>query len=424
MERGAEDSTQHGDVRADAASVQVEAPWQDGDAAQDGAQGFGPNHDGSVYSTQDGLRVERASEVGSVRRSGTRSVLYITEQKAVLRKYGVGLRVTAPPEDSLESDEAPAEVKRRGDRVLIDFETHRLEQIVLVGGSHATADAVRQCLVDGVGLAWQSRSGRLLGRAVPFAPKAAELPLLQVRCFDDAAARLSLAKTVVRSKTANAAAVLRASRSNEPDRPELSAALAGLRSLAEQAAGATTIASLRGFEGAAAAAYFGAFAGLVKPPFTFGGRRRRPPPDPVNALLSFCYALLLNRLEAEIELRGLLSRVGFLHEIRPGRPSLALDLLEEFRHPIVDRFVLRVCNLRSVNPDDFERDPENDEGVRLTRKGLRTVLGKWDEFLARPVREIGLDARLSAGDLVRRQVDRLIVFLRDGVLYEPLLVEA
>jgi CRISP-associated protein Cas1 len=143
---------------------------------------------------------------------------------------------------------------------------------------------------------------------------------------------------------------------------------------------ATSVDEARGLEGLAARDYFSVFSLLVKrheEAFRFGGRSRRPPKDRINALLSFGYALLMQDCAAALSGVGLDPAVGFLHEERPGRLSLALDLMEEFRAPLVDRFVLALVNRGQLTPEDFLEEPNG--GWRLTDAGRKTFLVAWQE---------------------------------------------
>ncbi len=337
-------------------------------------------------------------------------VLYVTEPGATVRLASRSLRVTVRPEDDRASPEVRA-----------DVELHRLELVALVGPVHLTYDALSACLEHGIGVAWLDAGGRLRGRLVPEAPRSADLRTRQFETFHDPAARLARARRVVEAKLANAAGVLRAVRSNHP-RPELAAGLAALRELRERAAACTCPASLLGVEGTGARAYFDALAVAFVADIPFAGRQRRPPPDPANSLLSLGYTLLTGRLAGLLEARGLDSAWGFFHEARPGRPSLALDLLEELRHPVVDRFVLRACNLRIFTPRHFEPDAQRPGGVRLTRDGWRQFLPRWEEHLRQPLREA--DGEVSGVEaLLLRQVERLVADLRGGPEYVPFRME-
>jgi CRISPR-associated protein Cas1 len=151
----------------------------------------------------------------------------------------------------------------------------------------------------------------------------------------------------------------------------------------------------------------------------FAGRVQHPSPDPANAVLSLGYTLLCTLITGVIEGRGLEPCIGLFHELRPGRPSLALDLLEEFRHPIVDRFALRLFNRGVLKAEDFEPDDEREGGIRLSHEALKVFFNHWGALLARPVREADVEERLDVPRLVGRQVDRLAADFRGGKPYQP-----
>lgn len=222
------------------------------------------------------------------------------------------------------------------------------------------------------------------------------------------------------AKLANASQVLRGARSNYAS-DELTAAMQALADSESKVADCVDAGQLLGIEGTGARHYFGGLSSAFRADIRFAARARRPPPDPANSLLSFGYVLLSNRIAGLLEARGADPCLGFFHELRPGRPSLALDLLEELRHPVVDRLVLRLCNLRKVRPDHFEEDPERPGGVKLTVEGRRLFLEEWETHLARPLREVGVgaDQRLDVHRLVQRQVDRMVADLRGGETYRP-----
>jgi CRISP-associated protein Cas1 len=165
---------------------------------------------------------------------------------------------------------------------------------------------------------------------------------------------VGVARAIVAAKVTHQRQLLLRAQRRLRDDP-LADALGRMRLLAEQASRETDLDRLRGLEGMAAALYFGQFAKLLRPPdLTFAGRSRRPPRDPVNACLSFGYALLGNLIETDLLRRGMEPLVGFFHQPHHGRPSLALDLLEAFR-PHIDALVLRLVNRRQLGPLDFEQ---------------------------------------------------------------------
>jgi len=339
--------------------------------------------------------------------------LYVTEPYAVVRKSGESLVVTL---DEDPDQSGPLPEKRK---TLLEVEPHLVELVALVGSAHITADATRLCLEKGIGIAWFSWNGEFLGRIVPREPRNADLRLLQYAAAHDPPVRLARARAVVAAKLANAVAVLRAVQSNDPGNTPLSEAIAAVKDLEQRAHDCPTAEELLGVEGAATRAYFGGYATAFRADIRFETRQRQPPPDPANALLSFGYVLLGNLIAGAAEARGLDPALGFYHEIRAGRPSLALDLLEELRHPVVDRFVLRVCNLRVLKPADFEPDPDEPGGVRLTREALKAFFTEWGKYLARPVLAGPGDARLAVLPLIRRQVDALAADLRGQGPYAP-----
>ncbi|MBF0155434.1 MAG: CRISPR-associated endonuclease Cas1 [Magnetococcales bacterium] len=341
--------------------------------------------------------------------------LYVTQQGAVVRLSGASLHVTQEIDPDGDGPLPP------GRTVLLEVEPHRLEMVALVGRVHITQDALKLCLDKGIGVAWFSWNGKFLGRMVPEAARSGDLRLAQYRAAVDATLCLDLARRVVSGKLTNAVVTLKGIQSNQPGLEDLSQALRDLGEYRQRVAECGDVGALLGFEGGAAACYFGVLDRGFRGEIRFPGRKRRPPPDAANALLSFGYVLLGNLIGGHLEARGLDPAVGFFHAPRPGRASLALDLLEEFRHAIVDRFVMRVCNLRMLQPGMFENDAQ-EGGVRLNREGLRLFFRAWGEHLEKPLPESG-GGKVSPQELIRRQVNRMAMTLRGEDQYEPFLMQ-
>lgn len=205
----------------------------------------------------------------------------------------------------------------------------------------------------------------------------------QYRAADDPAQSCAIARSMVFGKVHNARWSIERTRRDHGlrvDDQRLGEVSAQLKSLLPQPLRETELDSLRGLEGAGATAYFGVFDQLIlgdRSVFCFETRSRRPPLDPVNALLSFAYSLLSHDCTWVLESVGLDSYVGFLHRDRPGRSSLALDLMEEFRPCIADRFVLTCINNRIFQASDFTYRESG--GVLLSESGRRTFLQRWQE---------------------------------------------
>ena len=239
-------------------------------------------------------------------------------------------------------------------------------------------------------------------------------PLTKGHSSPDSAVEFCSTILTSAGKIHNSIAVLSAIRSNRANHPELGSAIGKLTLLQKPILNVLDLESLLGYEGTAARTYFSGLRAGFDGGLTFEGRARRPPPDPVNALLSFGYVILANTLASTLEARDLDPYVGFMHQ---RRPSLALDLLEELRAAVVDRFVLRMCNRRQLRIEHIEDDTERG-GVRLTRIGLRTCFREWEAFMDKPLP--GIKSASPVESLIRLQVNRLAVHLRSKSEYRSL----
>jgi CRISPR-associated protein Cas1 len=240
--------------------------------------------------------------------------LYITEQQAILRKTGDRLIV--------EKDHT----------VLMEVPCLKLDAVLIYGNVQITTQAMVELLQHGIELAIFSRTGKLWGQMTP--PKARNV-VLRMRQYELERSEdfcLCFARSIVRGKIANAVAVLRRFRANHPGAFPLST-VEDLESRLNRVDSCPSLDTLLGVEGSAAAAYFEAFAAMVPQELGFSGRQRRPPRDPVNAILSFGYVLVGNELQSLLDGIGFDPYIGFFHRLDYGRPSLALDLVEEFRPP-------------------------------------------------------------------------------------------
>jgi CRISPR-associated protein Cas1 len=184
--------------------------------------------------------------------------------------------------------------------------------------------------------------------------------------------------------------------------------------------GVTTLDEVRGREGEAAAGYFSVFNHLIRieaATLVFDGRNRRPPRDPVNALLSFLYALVRIECEAALEGVGLDPQIGFLHAVRPGRPSLALDLMEELRPLVADRLALTLINRRQLTEKDFVERPGG--GVALTDEGRRTLLTAYQKRKSEEIYHPVVDKNTPIGLIPHLQARLLARHLRGDLEHYP-----
>ena len=339
--------------------------------------------------------------------------LYVTEPGSVVRRRAGSVVVTLDDDpDGLGS--LPTDRKE-----LIEVEPHRLEMIGLIGRVHITADATRICLEQGIAVSWFARNGDFLGRLVPELSRTADLRLKQFRMVEDTEAANEIGRSFIDAKLRNSIALINAIRSNRTGEKRFSESINHLRRLCKRLTEAQGREVMMGIEGEGARQHFSMLGLAFSGPIRFEERRRRPPPDPANALLSFGYVLLANMLASLLEARGFDPYLGFLHSVRSGRPSLALDMMEELRHPVVDRFVLNVCNRRQLTPEHFELD-HGRGGCRLSRKGMRRFFRAWANQLDAPMK--GLTVEKTVEDAIAQQVDRLAAHVRGTNVYQPLLL--
>lgn len=274
-------------------------------------------------------------------------------------------------------------VANRDRQELARYPLHTLAGIVSFSYAGASPALMGACAKREVSLAFCTPRGRFLARVTGEASGNVLLRRTQYRIADDPGPCCRLARNMVFGKVYNARWSLERTRRDHGlrvDGQRLADASAQLRQLLPQIRSETAPDSLRGLEGAAATVYFGVLDQLIlgeKPLFSFQGRSRRPPMDPINALLSFAYSLLANDCAAALESVGLDSYVGFLHRDRPGRVSLALDLMEELRPCMADRFVLTLVNNRVVGEGDFDRRESG--AVFLNDAGRRIFLNHWQQ---------------------------------------------
>ena len=274
-------------------------------------------------------------------------------------------------------------VANRCQQAVARYPLHTLSGIVTFSYAGASPALMGACANRDISLSFCPPRGRFLARVCGESSGSVLLRRAQYRAADDPLPCCRLARSMVFGKVYNARWSIERTRRDHGlrvDGEALAAVSVQLKDLLPQIADEASLDSLRGLEGAAATAYFGVFDQLIlgeKPLFAFGTRNRRPPLDPVNALLSFAYSLLTNDCASALESVGLDAYVGFLHRDRPGRTSLALDLMEELRPCLADRFVLTLINNRVVGRSDF--DFRENGAVFLNDAGRRTFLQRWQE---------------------------------------------
>ncbi len=314
-------------------------------------------------------------------------------------------------EGSYLTKEGQSIVVRRGREKVLQVPVLAVAGIVFIGTGSVSTPLLGLCAEKGVSVSFLAPQGRFLARVEGPVSGNVLLRKAQFRAAQDEERALDLARAFVLGKVINARAVLmRAVRDHGDASGALADAVAVLGRCGESAERSRTSDHLRGIEGEAGRTYFGVFERLVtreEGDFRFRGRTRRPPTDPVNAMLSFAYSILAHDVRSACESVGLDSQVGFLHRDKPGRAGLALDLMEELRAPIADRAVLTVINRRQVSVDEFEELPGG--GVRMKESARKALIvtyqrRKQDEILHPFLAErttVGLIPHLQARLLAR-----------------------
>ncbi len=303
---------------------------------------------------------------------------------------------------------------RRRDAPSETVPLHEVAQVSIHGEAGITSPCLRELMQRGIPVVFRSRTGYYAGQTADLSGISAAVRRAQYAAASDPARRLELARAFIASKIINARGVLRR-------RDGSDAVLRSLGRLAQDAASADRIERLLGIEGAAGAAYFPALARDALGPRAawtgFDGRRQRPPVDPVNALLSYLYAVLVGECAAAALGNGLDPTVGFLHTERPGRPALALDLVEPLRPLIADAAALRLLNTGELTARHFGHEGDS---PRLTDEGRRIVLAGLERRLAEAAPPGEVVRRDSYRGAIWRQAGRLAVALRDGGAVPPI----
>lgn len=292
---------------------------------------------------------------------------------------------------------------------------HTIESIVCFGNTTVSTPFIQFCGERGVGLTFLSESGKFYGRISGPVHGNVLLRIRQYKKMSEENQVIELAKNFVIAKIANSRNVLLRSARENSDlliKKDLQEAARLIALNAKELNGAVSLETIRGIEGLCAKHYFSVFDNLIKvnkAEFYFKNRTRRPPMDNINALMSFVYMLLTNDICSALESVGLDIAAGYLHSIRPGRPSLALDILEELRAPLCDRFIVSLVNLKQLQPKDFESGPD---GVKMTKNGMKKLITAWQIRKKEVITHPFFDEKIQIGLIPFAQAQLFARYLR------------
>jgi CRISP-associated protein Cas1 len=344
--------------------------------------------------------------------------VYVLEPGSYMRREGQSLKVV---KDGETVETIPAD---------------GLKRLMLVGRISLSGAVLDFLIQNRVETVFMTPTGRFRARLVPDEHKHVALRKAQYLRLSEGAFALRTASVIVAGKAANMGRMLLL-RGRDYGVDELRVAAARMQPLARTAEMAESLVVLRGAEGATARIYYAAFPHLIRnPQFTFNGRNKRPPLDPVNALLSFAYTLVTNEVLSAVKAVGLDPYLGALHEESYGRPSLACDLVEEYRCFMADRLVLGLINRRVIGPEDFvyrpappaeftdEKEMQQRRPVEMKPAVSRAFIAAYEEMMNRSIQYPPLGKKLTYRWLIMSQVRSFATFLQDPTRdYEPFVWE-
>lgn len=326
------------------------------------------------------------------------NTLYVTTPEAYLTKDGLNVVVSVQQEERFR------------------IPVMNIEGIVTFGYMGASPGLMRLCMDNHVSLSFMTPQGRFIGRLQGATRGNVLLRKKQYSLAEDEDVSLHLSKLFITGKVFNTRSILqRYIRDNGADE-EVENVIKQLDWRRKCVMQASDMDVLRGEEGQAANTYFDIFDHLIlhqKEDFPFQGRNRRPPKDEVNAMLSFVYTLIANDMAAALESVGLDPYVGFMHTLRPGRTSLALDMMEELRAYLGDRLVLSLINRKQITKNDFIR--QGDESVLMTDECRKELLTTWQKRKKETIEHPYLKEKIPIGLLPYAQAMLLARFLREDL---------
>ena len=321
------------------------------------------------------------------------ATLYLIEQNTILRKSGDRvLLCSKPPGTRTTSHVSQKEIQ-------LEIPCADIDQVMLFGNIQVTTQALQELLEHDIELAIFSYTGKLLGQLTPPKAKNIELRLKQFEKYHDQHFCLSFSQKLVQNKIQSALDNVRNYHKNYPG-VFSSHDLETFKNFQEKIQSADNLDSLRGYEGSGSAFYFKLFGRMFKPPWSFDHRSRRPPEDPVNSVLSFGYVVVTTEIQSLLDGIGFDPYLGFYHQLRYGRQGLALDLVEEYRHSLVDRLALKLFNTGVFTKNDFYKPSTG--GIYMNTSGKKKffthyekVLGKLDDEFSPDIPEKGFRHRFQ-----------------------------
>jgi CRISPR-associated protein Cas1 len=329
------------------------------------------------------------------------TTLYLSEQGSKLRKTSQRLVV-----------------EKYGD-TLLEVPVYGIDRVLIFGAVQISTQAISFLLESGIDVSFLSVHGRLKGKLSPVQSKNVFLRLTQYDRYKDGEFKPMIARSIVEGKLKNQRTLVLRYQRNHPE-ADFSAQLDTISNSISSLVDTKEISSLIGLEGASSGAYFRCYSKMLSQNFTFDKRTKHPPLDPANAILSLGYVLITNEIGALAESTGFDPFIGFLHSLRYGRKSLPLDLVEEFRHPVIDGLVQTLVNTGSIKEDDFYR--ESNGAFLLNREAFKRFITAYEERMEKLFLDRNDNSNTSYRKLFRKQVVKMERAILNREEYHPFLV--
>jgi CRISPR-associated protein Cas1 len=308
-------------------------------------------------------------------------------------------------------------VKKNG-KITKEIPILDLKRVIIIGNSHLTAELMRYLAGKGIEVAFLSSSLRFKFRIVPQTSKNIFLRIAQHERYRDKNFRLRISRIFIKTKLKNQKSFLVRYQRNQPD-VNLGKYIKLLVNCASKVDNKDSIEGLMGIEGASARGFFEAYGKLIKKEFEFKKREYHPPPDPVNAMLSFGYMLVFNELSGLLEACGFDIYIGFLHSIDYGRASLANDLMEELRSPVIDRLVLYLINKSIIKKTSFK---SCSKGVLMEDSARNSFLANYENFMTAPFLDIRTKKSINYRKVLQQRVYEIERTVLNNYDYKPFVL--
>jgi CRISPR-associated protein Cas1 len=321
--------------------------------------------------------------------------LYITEQGAKLKKEDKRIVI--------EKDE----------NIIFEIPDFKIEKVFIFGNVQITTQAIKFLLTSGIDTSFFTVYGKFIGKLQPIESKNVFLRISQFEKYKSEEFKTEISKKIVEGKIKNAKNSLLKYQRNHPE-VDFSSHIEEIDRNLEELKRKNSVNSIMGIEGRSSAIYFECFGKMILKNFSFPGRQPRNPKDPVNSLLSFGYSILTSEVFSILCATGFDPYLGFLHSVDYGRPALALDLMEEFRQPLIDRLVLEIINKEIIKEDGFK---EEEDKIYLNEKSIKEFLGQYER---RMLTEITYEEeKMNYRKLIYHQIKKFEKTILENAEYQP-----